>query len=217
MANPFDGETFDFWWMRLAPGFIPVARSVSRTLTSTSSSRRSNGSIAMQRIARGEGGRGQPCYEEKKRDGDKGGEREREDRVEGRSERTAGKIGGGSQQLLAGMSGNAWDSDPKGPSHDKRPRDPWPPSSLSLSVSLTGDQRSNEIVIDRPADRCSKFVWARKKKGRRIGGEILSLSWDDGKGEAVGTRPRRGETCYLTVLILDFSFVIVESGSRGGG
>ena len=75
------------------------------------------------------------------------------------------------------MSGNAWDSDPKGPSHDKRPRDPWPPLlSLSLSVSLTGDQRSNEIVIDRPADRCSKFVWARKKKGRRIGGEILSLS-----------------------------------------
>lgn len=81
------------------------------------------------------GGRGQPCYEEKKRDGDKGGEREREDRVEGRSERTAGKIGGGSQQLLAGMSGNAWDSDPKGPSHDKRPRDPWPPSSLSLCFS----------------------------------------------------------------------------------
>lgn len=124
------------------------------------------------------GGRGQPCYEEKKRDGDKGGEREREDRVEGRSERTAGKIGGGSQQLLAGMSGNAWDSDPKGPSHDKRPRDPWPPSSLSLSVSLTGDQRSNEIVIDRPADRCSKFVWARKKKDWRRDPLSLLGRWE---------------------------------------
>lgn len=47
------------------------------------------------------------------------GEKERRD---GKGERrpaekraNAGKIGGGSQQLLAGMSGNAWDSDPKGP------------------------------------------------------------------------------------------------------
>lgn len=41
-------------------------------------------------------------------------ERERERRpAEKRA--NAGKIGGGSQQLLAGMSGNAWDSDPKGP------------------------------------------------------------------------------------------------------
>ncbi|KAK2582157.1 hypothetical protein KPH14_004516 [Odynerus spinipes] len=32
-----------------------------------------------------------------------------------RERANVGKIGGGSQQLLAGMSGNAWDSDPKGP------------------------------------------------------------------------------------------------------
>lgn len=150
--------------MRLAPGFIPVARSVSRTLTSTSSSRRSNGSIAMQRIARGEGGRGQPCYEEKKRDGDKGGEREREDRVEGRSERTAGKIGGGSQQLLAGMSGNAWDSDPKGPSHDKRPRDPWPPLlSLCFSNGWPTKQRDRY----RSAGRSLFEICLGKKKKRK--------------------------------------------------
>lgn len=74
MANPFDGETFDFWWMRLAPGFIPVARSVSRTLTSTSSSRRSNGSIAMQRI--GGGAEGSSVTRRKREMGIKG-ERER--------------------------------------------------------------------------------------------------------------------------------------------
>lgn len=85
----------------------------------------------MQRIARGEGAEQRAAVL-------RGGKErwegiEREDRVERRSERTAGKIGGGSQQLLAGMSGNAWDSDPKGSSHDERPRDPWPPSVLSLS------------------------------------------------------------------------------------
>lgn len=93
------------------------------------------GAAAASRCKESRGGRGpsrgQPCYEEEKRDGEG---IEREDRVERRrSERTAGKIGGGSQQLLAGMSGNAWDSDPKGSSHDERPRDPWPPSVLSLS------------------------------------------------------------------------------------
>lgn len=64
--------------------------------------------------------RGQPCYDadqRKKRKGEKEREnRTKEDEVWRRRERPAqkranvGKIGGGSQQLLAGMSGNAWDS-----------------------------------------------------------------------------------------------------------
>lgn len=75
------------------------------------------------------------------------------------------------------------------------------------------NEATRSLSIGRPI--VVRNLFGQEKK--RIGGEILSLSWDDGKGEAVGTRPRRGETCYLTVLILDFSFVIVESGSRGGG
>lgn len=59
---------------------------------------------------------------------DKRGKRTRERGIKRKRERerlaqkraNVGKIGGGSQQLLAGMSGNAWDSILKAPSdHDK--------------------------------------------------------------------------------------------------
>lgn len=119
-----------------------------------------------------------------------------------------GKIGGGSQQLLAGMSGNAWDWILKA-----RPRQsPAMPLrgplfciGQGLTGSLTGDHGgSNEIVIASVDRRCSKFVWL---------GSCVS---DGGKK----VRPRRrmarprlqeGASCYFAILILDFSRVI---GSR---
>lgn len=91
--------------------------------------------------------RGQPCYEEKKAGvgtenyEERKEEEDRERRIKrresgGEEKRLAqkranvGKIGGGSQQLLAGMSGNAWDSILKA-----RPRQsPVMPPSSTLSL-----------------------------------------------------------------------------------
>lgn len=139
----------------------------------------------MQRIAREEEGasRGQPCYEEKKRDEGKGQRgRGREDRVERRSERTAGKIGGGSQQLLAGMSGNAWDSDPKGPT-TTNVREALQ-SSFSLSLSLSDQLKERDRY--RLAGRSLFEICLGG-----LGEEGSSLCWADGKGEAVGLEEER--------------------------
>lgn len=74
-----------------------------------------------------------------------------------------GKIGGGSQQLLAGMSGNAWDSILKA-----RPRQsPVMPlrgplfsirEAQTQAKALPGDHREKQRDRYRLADRCSKFV-----------------------------------------------------------
>lgn len=151
----------------------------------------------MQRIvyAGGKGkSRGQACYKRKKDPGGKGRQRrkgdlpiykeQRRDRGLAQKRANVDKIGGGSLQLLAGMSGNAWDSILKArprqsPPSLLPPPASYPSASLLSRLSSTAIPWGPYLVQGDPGntsrlpDRVARSPWSHRVLNPRT-----TLTWD---------------------------------------